>query len=485
MAVEEFDVGSTAVGLVIDGVPDTPWVSGALIHDPDRGIVLEIPYLERAALTHGEAEGRQFGHIDEWFSSENPAPPTNVVMRLQAGDVSLFNCGMSSVTSNWGQGSAFGRINAEHVVFASRSGPHESPLTVNRLQSRVDGLREWTHFTSVEEEVTTNPETGLIESVVMTVRAGQALSWRHGDASVSVCSDWNLTGPQELRTVHDDLVLLTEFPDPRPIGEHLAIHRQFANLLILLFGCPISFRQHKIAGKAFEVQYPEFVHQPYRELITRSTRRDRAEPRPKPEQLRYPLLWGPLLGNSGMERVAAGWEQWERVTLPLIGRLRRPAAMAEDVVVSASMALEAAGHLVGVVPGEETTYTKRRPRRPTTATYVFRVLADLGLVLPRAGVSMEGIARGVANNYNSIKHYDRGQFPDEVHTYLIGRLAMFVARLWVAKTLYGRLDADEGADPIASWTTADVELGDIEYAFQLNEVHIDRDGAFMHGRRSS
>lgn len=139
------------------------------------------------------------------------------------------------------------------------------------------------------------------------------------------------------------------------------------------------------------------------------------------------LLGFEQIGTIGLERWASKYEAWERFILPAAAVLKRRELYMEDIIVSLSYSLEAAGHIIGKRPGEEDTYWNGR--RPTTSTYVYRCLealdVDWGVIAP----SLTALAKAVANAYNDIKHYDRGDFPHPEVQRVVSVVLQYVARL--------------------------------------------------------
>jgi hypothetical protein len=176
------------------------------------------------------------------------------------------------------------------------------------------------------------------------------------------------------------------------------------------------------------------------------------------------------IGAEGMRLWHENYDTWKRVIQPTESALSRPGAVLENIVISACMSIEAAGSLIGSVQGEADTYA--RTGRPTTATYVFRCLARLGLKWQEAAESVTGLARAVANNYNTIKHYDRGEFPDLIQTYLIGQVAMTTVRLLATNLIdpSGQLVRNYEVDP---------SFGELKGEFEAQDIFIDSAGNFV------
>ena len=207
-------------------------------------------------------------------------------------------------------------------------------------------------------------------------------------------------------------------------------------LLTLMFGNPVHFRRHEIRDSRFNsnVLTGKIVDVPFFEMVMEETASDFSRPIPESRKLSQPLVSAPELKPESLEGWAEQYTKWSRVIQPTVGTLTRTVSYLEDHVVNSSMSLEAAGHLLGKVAGEKETYSRRG--KATTATYVYRSLAAIGLDWSQAAESVVGLAKAVANNYNDIKHFDRGEFPPTEHTYLVGRVAVLTVRLLAV----GRLD---------------------------------------------
>lgn len=120
--------------------------------------------------------------------------------------------------------------------------------------------------------------------------------------------------------------------------------------------------------------------------------------------------------------------------------------------------------------GEEVTYTSRK--KPSTSTYVLRVLADIGLDWSETAESLVGLARGIANNYNDIKHYDRGRLPEGAHSYLISRVTLMLVRLFLLKRI------DESGALVGDYGKA-YRFMQLKEAFADQEKFLDGDGQFI------
>lgn len=91
------------------------------------------------------------------------------------------------------------------------------------------------------------------------------------------------------------------------------------------------------------------------------------------------------------------------------------------------MSIEAAGQLIGVRDGEQSTYN--RHGGITTATNVYRCLNLLDVKWGTIAADNVSLAKAVANTYNDIKHFDRGEFPDAPVSHIISIITRMIVRL--------------------------------------------------------
>lgn len=72
------------------------------------------------------------------------------------------------------------------------------------------------------------------------------------------------------------------------------------------------------------------------------------------------------ISAEGFETWANNYEAWKRFTLPSASILGRDGAFLEDLIISTSMSMEAAGGIIGERPGKKVAWGKARhlgPRR--------------------------------------------------------------------------------------------------------------------------
>ncbi|RFA08070.1 hypothetical protein B7R54_01705 [Subtercola boreus] len=382
------------------------------------------------------------------------------------GRISLFGIRFSGYQMTT---PAVGHFDVDEAVLHDRDGDISDSFVVASAQSHIDGLAEWTGFTAVTEDVGTN-EAHLIQQVVATVKTADSFSWRQGDAEMTLTTHWE--GDHSRPGIHVDewVVLDSKFPEARPFSAHITEHRKLVSLLTLVFGTGISFRKHQIRDELFRVRNLDgelIGAPPLVEVIARQTIRDYSEQIPARSDLKQSgIVFLQQLKGEGLSQWAEGFGKWGRVINPTVGVLKRPDAYAEDVVMSTNLSLEAAGHLLPPADDEESTYFRGRP---TTATFVYRCIASVGMNFSPISHSRQGMARAVANNYNGIKHFDRGAFPDFVQTRLIGKLSTLIVRL-IATNLIEPTN-EVVRDYVSGW-----RFRQLMEEFKLNDLYVDERG---------
>lgn len=442
MMIKHLEVGSVLAATFIDGIEETPHVVGTLKLDDERGVRVFIPFVQGS---------KEFESVEAWFDGQNPPPHLSVIGNdLRIG---LFGCGFSGLTSNTPHGTAEGHIDAEEAVLKERDGEFSDPLRVKEVTSEIDGLYEWARLKSVTTDHSTEGDGwSLTNTLVFTVKAAQGLVWRQGDATLSVSTTFNASSGRGIN-LEEKAVLRSAFDLPRSFREHLAEQRKFVTFLSLMFGTSLSFRGHRVRDDRYTTKTMggQIMDYPHVELISRQTIREYSKPLPPKKELDHPLVRMPNLQSESLSRWSDNYDQWERFILPISGVYRVPTSMSfvENIALNSAMSLEALGAvLVGYVEGEEATYqdgkktvefaTKMKdPTTPkkvssrwkTVATDIYRGIKPLGLNWTQIAASEIGLARAVANNYNTLKHPSKGSFPDPLHTRLLSDISSGIVRL--------------------------------------------------------
>ncbi|WP_137242532.1 hypothetical protein [Plantibacter flavus] len=463
MTIEQLATGSSLTGLIVDGVAGTPYAAGTLRIDETTGPLLEVPYIR------GDPTG-QFDPVHEWFSTRTP--PTNLILRTSEGDVSLFDVSWFGHSERSGRSVSLGKLRPSEIVLDTCKADLSAPLMIAEVRSQMDGLREWTEFSAIAEERTTD-EHNYIRGFHIDVSSEASLEWLQGDARMTLQTDWraatsHVRGEPSVG-VFEWVVLDSAFNSPVPFLTHLVEHQKIKHLLVLMFDGAIHFRQHRVKDESFAKRHGRMseLHLPFVELISRRTIHEYAASEPDARAARMPLVYLDQIGAEGLTKWSDRYEAWERFILPTVGVLGRQDVFVEDLVVSLSMSVEAAGHLIGVAEGEVETYG--RNRKPSTATHIYRCLRAVDVAWGDHVESIVGLARASADVYNSIKHFDRGQLPDHEEMLLISLVLRHLIRLTA-------LNVIDSTGQLLLQADGQRELSAIHARFSVIERRVRHDG---------
>lgn len=211
------------------------------------------------------------------------------------------------------------------------------------------------------------------------------------------------------------------------------------------------------------------VDLPFRDLVLRETTWDHFQPSRADDSRERPIAYVDSFSADALAKWAGMHEEWSRAIQPLVSLLNREWSTPADVIVGANISLEASGHLLSPVEGEEATYWRSKT---TTATYVLRALSGLPTDLSRFRLSNGGLARLVADAYNSIKHYNRARSEDDSHIRLLADISQLVARL----AILGQLP---GVDDAVARYCADYPFEEVMNGFEQLRVRVSDEGKLV------
>jgi len=443
MAVEKLPFGKSLAGLLIDGVEDTPYAGCTLRMIEPSGAFIDVPYIQ------GDETG-QFAPVSAWFSTRTPPP--NMALRTDEGEVSLFDIQWSGHSEKTGHSVSLGKLRPTEIVLWQREAALEEPLLVSEVRSHIDGLKEWSRFTAIKQDTESNEE-GLTRKLIVEVESVAKVTWQQGGATLTLQTDWRTANPEGSDdgsfNIFEWVVLDSKFEQPQSFFDHLVEQRKVVHLLILVFGKGIHFRKHRVRDDTFaqRLMNGDFINNPFVELISRRTVHEYAETPPTKKDLQQPIFRLGQVGEEGMRVWGEEYETWKRFILPAASILSRRGVFVEDIIISLSVSLESAGHVLGVCEGEEETYFRERP---TMATYVYRALQAIDVDWGDRVESIVGLARATVSSYNATKHFNKGEMPDSDQSYIISQVLRKVTRLLTAHIIdpSGELmkDVKEGAN---------------------------------------
>lgn len=472
MSVEHLDFGDSLSGLLADGVDGTPYVGATIQMSEDKGVVVEVPYLSGTGI-------EQFDHVQAWFGSQKP--PDNMLFITHEGVISLFGNSWSGYSEVWGGSrTSMGLLRPSLAVLGEREGPLSSPLVMSEMSSWLDGLNELSGLSSVRTGSTVDDQS-RVKSVTMTLEANDGFSWRQGGATMSLRAGWlhstERDGYDRKTTVRDNVAITSTFESGSvPFWDHFTEHRKVANLMVFLFGRQLSFRKHCLRDELFSRRTLDghVYSTPPTEVVSRNTYRERIQQVPSVKQLGTPITGLNQIGAEGLEAWASNYETWKRFILPSASILGREGVFVEDRIISTSMGMEAAGVIIGERSGERKTWRAGRKPGPTTATYVYRCLDVLDVRWPERVNDYVGLSRAIANAYNDVKHYDRGDLPDHGEAYVVSEISQMVVRL-LAIYVAGR------NEEILKPYRESEQFHEIKQILEAYELKIDETGKWIHG----
>lgn len=438
MGVKHLEFGDSLSGLLVDGIAGTPYVGATIRMTRDRGIVVEVPYLPDGGTG-------QFDHVQAWFDSQTP--PTNMFLLTYEGPISLFDITWSGYSKVFGGiRTSVGSLRPTLTVLGHRDGELTDELHVTEMHSWLDGLNEWSGLSSMRTDCETDDQA-RVQSMAIKLEANTDFSWRQGSATMSLRAGWSHAREQDgydrKTVIHDNVAIASTFnSENASFQDHFTEHRKVAALMTFLFGRQLSFRKHSVRDGLFTLRAGNghAYSTPLTEVISRGTYRERTREVPSSKQLRNPIASLQQIGVEGLEEWASHYEQWERFILPSENVLGRKGAFIEDIITSTSMSMEAAGGIIGERSGEEATcITRGKKLKPTTATFVYRCLDVLAVCWPERLGDRIRLSRAIANSYNDVKHYDRGDFPERDEGHVVSEISKMIVRL-LAVYVAGRAD---------------------------------------------
>jgi hypothetical protein len=421
----------------------TKFISGVIWLDSNEGVRAEIPFFDLDS-SHED--------IYDWFTESKP--PENLLFLGDGVRVSLF--GATVARHSMGSFVSMGGLRFHCAVNATYRGSLAKELRVASVRSEVDGLAYWTQLASVKMDISLEKGPAGRPQVKANyeVQVQHGLQWLQGEAKMSLQSTWKPSSDRPGIHLDDLVTLKSRFKTPRPVDDHLYHHRCFRDFITIIHGCGIYFRRHTARDQAFPYMTLDgSVHGAENvELICNRTVTDYGHPEPSSSALFQPILSIKSVTPKLLTTWAGKYKEWARAILPLVGVLQRSGLFVEVILVNASMSVEATGQLIGQVSGEWVTYGKNGSA--TTATYYFRLLEYSSIDLSRVSRSNQDSARALADVYNSVKHADRGPFPEFAFAHFGGQLALLLARISITKLLApGNREIDSFA---SSWAIGSV-----------------------------
>ncbi len=462
--------GEKIIGIFVDPATSSkPIGAGALWLDEDYGVTAEMPHLL-------EKSSDPFAQMDRMQQHQLPS---NLIFYGEDFVASLYGCAYIEYKSG---NVAIAKLRANEAVIGETPLNIVNPLEVSTFISHIDGLNVWSDLSSVEFW----PDWHKDEYGHKKMRANYIVEsknghvWCQGATRMSLITHPGNKVGESNPGIHldDPVVLLSKTRSPRPISVHLAEHRKFRDLHALIHGASVFFRAHQIRDRMFPARTwtKDVIGAEYHSVLERTTVREHKSPIPPKERFYDPLLTADEITSFRLSRWAKYYEEWHRIIFPVASLLLRPGTLNENLMINASMSIEAIGQRLPKYDGEEETYSKRGKKRPTTATYFYRSIKATKVDTRSIAYSESGIASALADNYNTLKHSDRGGFPDPAFIFFAGHLTLAISRIYLTRILLLEAEATD------TYFNSHL-ISQISQEMIANKVHINADGRFVFERR--
>ncbi len=418
----ELALGTSRLGWMVDGNPDTPHVS-VMLENADDEIRLTIP-------TGGMGDRGQYSR---WFGfntqyGDDPQrtkfayrPPDVLQVQDPHGSVILVGCRASRTVSTLGAGQ--GQVVAD---FAVMGGDHLRYSTLHGMRTVIPALAAWTEMKSIEIAMESDG-ANRVQEVRLSMRAqpetpvSRALNLR-------LRPSWllNESESEGTFTATNLVSVVTSAQRARPWEEHLEPHQAIRELVALSAWRRFGFSgvqvnrsddPHRVlSGRAIEERWASVVthrlrwHQPWQ-----------GTPR---------FLWlYSDFGPGGIRRWLRIRRHFERAIQPLVGVLNQEGGFLETQMVQTGIALESLAFQLEL--DGDRSGLNNRGQLSSYARGLERILQDMDFE-PLADTP--GWIQRSTSCHRALKHPDK-PMPDSVDLANTYRENLIVLRSWVALRL--------------------------------------------------
>lgn len=434
----DLEADDVRTGMLFGGFQGADYHVCTLRPDSSDMPVVTVPFL------HGRPE---FEAFNQWRSGEEL--PLSTLFFDHRGTVSLTGLHWRGTT---GMGPGEFRFDADNVIFG-RPREMRNEYIVEEFTSYIDGLDQATHFNSIETNLDDRDEG---DPITATIGRLEDISWTVGNTTyrIGVGTPWNFTSGQSF-SVKSRVFLQTTIVGGASISTHLQAHWPMRALLVLLYGSPLAWREHRLADDQFPIWGLNDHTFPGRESVrvfTRRTIRDLALPEPKSSALGLPLLYLEQLGADKLKKWIELYsdETIARGIQPSVEVINGMSKFLEPQIMMAVIALDSFG------------YATRREFRTALWEHILICIESAGIDLSPIG-SNELVANALAGINNDLKHPDRNKRPDFLQLSLAVDLALALVRMHVLTLL-------EVSEELTDSARQHMDIDGVVRLFQKNGV---------------
>lgn len=414
-------VGQSRIGLMIDGLPETPRVAVKLERTQDR-VEVTIPFLD------GHDDVYQF-----WFSGgihygDDPhrtkrryKPPNSITFYDASGAVGLIGSRVSgSRITLGGANVGEGRLAFDYAVCGARlASVYES---INGLRSEVEGLGTWIGLRSLDAEQ--EVRDGRLVAVNLRLQSSPGIrvsrklnaefqsNWRYGPRP----------GPDQT-TITERMQVHTQVKRPVSWDDHLGVHVGLRNLLRVAAWRELNFVSHEAHSSADPLRTVDRKARAGRWLPVVTYRTGIRDTPTKLTRNDFLFHYGDV-GTRGVGRWLGLSARFERALTPFVGLLSLEGASLEARLAQIGIGFEMLGYDLLIEAGASKTKAK-------DASFVGQVGAIIRTVEDVLPFTVAEFADLLRRTYVSVKHADKAR-SESLEMYLVYRQAIQVFRAWVA-----------------------------------------------------
>ncbi len=419
------DVGQSRIGLMIDGLPETPRVAVKL-ERTDRRIQVTVPFIEGHddIYQYWFSSGTNYGDDPDRIKRRYEPPPT-VGFHDARGDVGLVGCRDAGWRRHLGGPSiGEGLLDIDYAILGASSGMAFEK--VNGLRSEIEGLGTWVGLNSLEADPKVDAD-GRLSSVSMELRSSTPIEVARR-LNTQIQANWRYApgpGPDQT-TISERMQIQTRVKRAVDWDAHFSVHFPLRDLLRVSAWRRLNFVSHEVMSVADPMRtFDGTTHgDQWLPVLTHRT---------GVSESAATLSWNDFLfsfgdvGSRGVRRWLEMRSTFERGVAPLVSLLELKGAALNAQLAQVGIGFEMLGYDLMLEGGT----SRSKAHKATFTEQVRTVSSAVADVLP---FSVDDFPETLRRVYVGVKHADRVQ-PEWEDMYLATREAIQIFRAWVALRL--------------------------------------------------
>lgn len=415
--------GEARIGFIFDEDPRTAHMA-TLLSNADDEITLAVPWISRLV---GDEYRRWF--LSDYASFGDDEDRTRysyeIPEELHFKDARGSVCLVGTYGALWrerglGRSRGQGTLKIRFVVLGVE---RSSYLTIDSLQSELEGLGDWLRVRSMEQGIERD-EAGRVKRIDIQLETPPPIIVAN-EMGVRFVPSFRTSKGQADETVITERVLVeTDDSEPRSWEEHLQIHHAVRDLLRISAWQPLNYLAHRARRKDDPdlVASGDIADRPWRKVVTHET----GIKAPTENSPSFMFLFADV-GAEGIARWFSLRNHFAR-GIDIMMSLFENTASINTRIAESGMAMEALGYLLARESGISSKIAKNESHERRLERIVENSRPNV-LVLE----SDQWLQRAAAV-YNSVKHANR-KLPDAASARLSWLEMSLLFRLWVSKRI--------------------------------------------------